>query len=53
MQAHKRELEDESLGLAAKGVLTPLIHTFPLAETAQAHHALETRATSGKVTLVP
>ncbi|MGY1436447.1 zinc-binding dehydrogenase [Streptomyces reniochalinae] len=53
MQAHKRELEDESLALAADGVLTPLVHPFPLAEAAAAHRALETRATTGRVVLVP
>lgn len=49
----KRELENESLALAAKGVLTPVVQTFPLAEAAAAHHALETRATTGKVVLIP
>ncbi|MGP3989604.1 zinc-binding dehydrogenase [Streptomyces sp. 3N207] len=53
MLEHKRELEDESLALAAKGVLTPLVDAFPLAQAADAHRALETRATSGKVVLVP
>ncbi|MDJ1137855.1 zinc-binding dehydrogenase [Streptomyces iconiensis] len=53
MMAQKRELETESLTLAAKGVLDPLVHTFPMAKAAAAHHALETRATSGKVVLIP
>lgn len=53
MLALKRELENESLALAAKGVLTPLVQTFPLAEAGAAHRALETRTASGKVVLVP
>ncbi|MBO8202877.1 zinc-binding dehydrogenase [Streptomyces smyrnaeus] len=53
MMEHKRELEDESLALAAKGVMTPLVHTFPLAEAGAAHRALETRGTTGKVVLIP
>jgi NADPH:quinone reductase-like Zn-dependent oxidoreductase len=48
-----RVLEDESLAHAAAGTLVPLVHRFPLAEAARAHRALETRATIGKVVLVP
>ncbi|MDX3802275.1 zinc-binding dehydrogenase, partial [Streptomyces sp. AK04-3B] len=29
------------------------VHPFPLAEAAAAHHALETRGTTGKVILTP
>ena len=44
-----RALEERSL---ASG-LTPLLTTFPLAEAAAAHAALEARETVGKVVLVP
>ncbi len=44
-----RALEDRAL---ASG-LTPLITSFPLAEAAAAHAALEARRTVGKVILVP
>ncbi|MGP3969397.1 zinc-binding dehydrogenase [Streptomyces sp. 6N223] len=47
-----RVLEEEALAHAA-GTLTPLVQRFPLAEAAKAHHALETRATIGKVVLIP
>ncbi|GAA2062340.1 zinc-binding dehydrogenase [Streptomyces albiaxialis] len=53
VQEHKRALEEESLALAAKGILVPLVSTFRLADTAEAHAALESRATTGKVVLVP
>ncbi|HEX5568549.1 MAG TPA: zinc-binding dehydrogenase [Streptomyces sp.] len=48
-----RVLEEEALSLAAAGTLVPLVHHFPLADAARAHRALETRATIGKVLLVP
>ncbi len=48
-----RVLEDEAMAHAAAGTLVPLVHHFPLAEAAQAHHALESRATIGKVVLIP
>jgi NADPH:quinone reductase-like Zn-dependent oxidoreductase len=48
-----RVLEEEAMALAAAGTLVPLVHHFPLAEAARAHRALETRATLGKVVLVP
>jgi NADPH:quinone reductase len=48
-----RELEARSLEEAAAGRLAPLVQHFPLARAADAHRALETRATTGKVVLVP
>jgi NADPH2:quinone reductase len=49
-----RGLETRSLAEAAAGRLTPLVHPpFPLADAAAAHRALESRATAGKVVLVP
>ncbi|MFC5720803.1 zinc-binding dehydrogenase [Streptomyces gamaensis] len=48
-----RTLETESLAQAAAGRLVPAVQSFPLAEAAAAHRALETRGTMGKVFLVP
>jgi NADPH2:quinone reductase len=48
-----RDLETKSLAEAAAGRLTPLVTRFPLARAAKAHEALENRATTGKVVLVP
>ncbi|MDT0343324.1 zinc-binding dehydrogenase [Streptomyces litchfieldiae] len=48
-----RVLEEESLAHVAAGTLTPLVHHFPLADAAAAHRALESRATIGKVVLIP
>ncbi|MEU5766666.1 zinc-binding dehydrogenase [Streptomyces asoensis] len=48
-----RALETRALTEAAAGRLAPAVHTFPLAEAAAAHRALESRATTGKVVLVP
>lgn len=49
-----RELETRALTEAAEGRLVPLAgSSFPLAEAAAAHIALEGRATTGKVVLVP
>jgi NADPH2:quinone reductase len=48
-----RELETRSLDELAAGRLVPALDHFPLARTADAHRALETRATAGKVVLVP
>ncbi|MER5209995.1 zinc-binding dehydrogenase [Streptomyces sp. NPDC002838] len=48
-----RTLELRALTEAAAGRLTPAVQRFPLAETATAHRALETRGTTGKVVLEP
>ncbi|MFB7370257.1 zinc-binding dehydrogenase [Streptomyces sp. NPDC056222] len=48
-----RNLELASLAAATEGTLRPAVHRFPLAEAAAAHHALETRGTTGKVVLIP
>ncbi|MGP3773418.1 zinc-binding dehydrogenase [Streptomyces sp. SDT5-1] len=48
-----RTLELAALDHAARGILTPAVHRFPLAEAAAAHRALETRRTTGKVVLEP
>lgn len=49
-----RELESRALAAAAEGELRPEVSaTFPLAEAAEAHAALEARSTVGKVILKP
>ncbi|MEV0465716.1 zinc-binding dehydrogenase [Nocardia tengchongensis] len=48
-----RALETRALAEAAAGRLRPAVQSFPLAAAAAAHHALETRATTGKVVLLP
>lgn len=48
-----RALEETALAAAASGRLVPAVQTFPLAQAAAAHAALESRATMGKVVLVP
>jgi NADPH2:quinone reductase len=45
-------LEEAALAAAATGALVPAVHTFPLAEAAAAHAAIEGRATMGKVVLL-
>ncbi|GAA1423720.1 zinc-binding dehydrogenase [Streptomyces thermospinosisporus] len=48
-----RTLELRALEQAGAGRLTPAVHRFPLADAAEAHRALESRATTGKVVLEP
>ena len=49
-----RGLAEEALAELAARRLTPMVHPpFALADAAAAHHALESRATTGKVVLVP
>jgi NADPH2:quinone reductase len=48
-----RALEERALAAAAAGTLVPALQRFPLADAAQAHAALERRATAGKVVLIP
>jgi NADPH2:quinone reductase len=48
-----RELAMRALDDAAAGRLVPVVQHFPLARAADAHAALEARATAGKVVLEP
>ncbi|WP_066947638.1 zinc-binding dehydrogenase [Microtetraspora fusca] len=48
-----RGLEERALAAAAGGALVPLTQAFALKDAAAAHAALESRATTGKVVLVP
>jgi NADPH:quinone reductase len=48
-----RDLEERALAAAADGSLVPAVQQFALAEAAAAHAALESRATTGKVVLIP
>ncbi|HUR09109.1 MAG TPA: zinc-binding dehydrogenase [Nonomuraea sp.] len=47
------DLRDRALEAAANGELSPAVQSFPLAEAAAAHAALESRNTMGKVILIP
>src|SRR5690606_20722986 len=49
----KRDAEERALAEAATGRMVPTIQQFPLKDAAGAHAALESRATMGKVVLVP
>ncbi len=48
-----RVLSERALTAASTGLFRPAVTEFPLAEAATAHKALESRATTGKVVLVP
>ncbi|GAB2823526.1 zinc-binding dehydrogenase [Actinocorallia aurea] len=48
-----RALETLALDAVGRGDVVPLVSAFPLAEAAAAHTAIETRASRGKVVLVP
>ncbi|MEV4804108.1 zinc-binding dehydrogenase [Nonomuraea sp. NPDC049421] len=45
--------EAKALAAAADGTLVPAVQTFPLQQAAEAHAAMESRRTTGKVVLVP
>ncbi|MFI7243002.1 zinc-binding dehydrogenase [Streptomyces qinglanensis] len=56
MLAHPERIADhraEALRRTAAGDFTHTTHSFPLAEAARAHKALEQRETTGKVVLIP
>ncbi|WP_217145742.1 zinc-binding dehydrogenase [Streptomyces sp. AC627_RSS907] len=48
-----RRLEETALDWAARSRFRPVVQSFPLSRAAEAHLALETRATMGKVVLRP
>jgi NADPH2:quinone reductase len=53
-EAELRRRADALFSLVAEGVLVPRVGAiYPLAATEQAHQALQSRQTSGKVLLVP
>jgi NADPH:quinone reductase len=47
------ELEAAALDKAATGTWRPIVQDFALARARDAHHAIETRGSIGKVVLVP
>lgn len=47
------ELEAAALAKAGSGAWRPVVQEFALTQAAAAHHAIETRATVGKVVLIP
>lgn len=47
------ELEAAALHKAATGTWRPIVQDFALARAGDAHHAIETRASIGKVVLIP
>lgn len=49
----RQAYEARALAAAAEGTLVPAVQAFPLSQAAQAHAALESRQTTGKVILVP
>lgn len=53
LMAKLRTFEAAALEEVFSGRWHALVTRFPLADAAQAHHALETRATTGKVVLIP
>lgn len=48
-----RDLEERALAAVADRALSPRTQSFPLSRAAEAHAAVEGRATTGKVVLVP
>ncbi|MEU4722424.1 zinc-binding dehydrogenase [Nonomuraea dietziae] len=49
----RRDFEAAALAAAGQGRLVPAVQAFPLSQAAAAHAALEARATTGKVVLIP
>lgn len=47
------ELEPAALDRAASGAWRPLVQDYPLSRAANAHRDIESRATAGKVVLIP